>query len=88
MYDMIVEHARGFVDVSSNADAKAIQQRNKDRKKPFENSVSKGSGELECYGCGSKDHFLKGCPKKHAVLHSALCTKYARKEPETDLIDQ
>ena len=33
VYDMIVEHARGFVDVSSSADAKAIQQRTKERKR-------------------------------------------------------
>ena len=23
---------------------------------------------MECYGCGSKDHFLKDCPKKQAAL--------------------
>ena len=55
VYDMIVEYARGFVDASSTAEAKTLQQRIKDRKNP---------SEMECFGCGSKDHFLKDCPKK------------------------
>ena len=32
VYDMIVEYARGFVDASSSAEAKTLQQRIKDRK--------------------------------------------------------
>jgi len=47
VYDMIVEYARGFVDASSSAEAKTLQQRTKDRKNP---------GEMECFGCASKDH--------------------------------
>ena len=43
VFYMIVEHARGFVDASSSADAKAIQQRNKERKKFSEQSASKNS---------------------------------------------
>ena len=59
VFDMIVEHVRGFVDAASSADAKAIQQRSKERKKFSDQSASKNSGELECCGCGSKDHFLR-----------------------------
>ena len=57
VFDMIAEHARGFVDASSSADAKAIQQRTKERKKFSDQSAVRTTGELECYGCGSKDHF-------------------------------
>ena len=35
LYEMIVDNARGFVDAPLNADAKAIQPRNKDRTKPL-----------------------------------------------------
>ena len=41
VFDLIVEHARGFVDVSSSADAKAIQQRTKERKKISDQSAVK-----------------------------------------------
>ena len=34
MYDMIVENARRFLVAPSSADAKALQSRGRDRKKP------------------------------------------------------
>ena len=59
VFDMIVEYARGFIDASSSAEAKAIQQRTKERKRFSDQSGVRNSGEMECYGCGTKDHFLR-----------------------------
>ena len=67
VYDMIAEYARGFVDASSNAEAKAIQQRTKDRKRFPDQSGVRNSGEMECFGCGSKDHVLKDGLKKQTT---------------------
>ena len=67
MYDMIVENARSFVDAPSAADAKALQSRNKDRKKPYEQAAVRNQTDFACFGCGSKDHWFKDCPHRQAI---------------------
>ena len=90
VFVMIVEHARGFVDASSSADAKAIQQRNKERKKISEQSASKNSGELECYGCGSKDHFFEIVLRSIRYFSSMrrICEIRARNSPYQAVVVQ
>ena len=67
MYDMIVENARNCLDVSPSADVKALQSRIKDRKRMYEQTVSRNQGDLSCFNCGSKDHWFKDCPQKPVV---------------------
>ena len=74
MYDMIVENARRFLDTPSSADAKALQSRGKDRKRPQDQGAAKNLPDdachlpdYACHGCGSKEHWIKACPYRQGV---------------------
>ena len=71
MYDMIVENARSFLDAPSSADAKALQSRGKDRKRPQDQAGTKNSADYACFGCGSKEHWFKDCPHRQAIQQQA-----------------
>ena len=63
-YKMILEHSRSCFDsTTAHADVRALQPRFKESiRKPTD---GKGySSENTCFNCGSKDHWVKGCPKK------------------------
>ena len=68
MYDMIVENARKYLDVPSTVDAKALQPKGKDRRKPQEQNTGEGSTDYACHWCGSIEHWIKDCPYKPAQL--------------------
>ena len=82
VYDMIVEYARGFIDASSSAEAKTLQQRTKDRKRFPDQSGIRNPGEMECFGCGSKDHVLKACPKKQTTSQQRDKREYTLSEED------
>ena len=61
LYEMIVDNARGYVDGIPNADVKVVQQRQYDRRKPYEQQAQRRE-DMVCYNCGSKDHLYRECP--------------------------
>ena len=68
MYDTLVENSRKYLDHPSTVDAKALQPKGKDRRKPQEQSTGKGSVDYACHFCGSVDHWIKDCPNKPAQM--------------------
>ena len=68
MYDMLVENSRKYLDYPSTVDAKALQPKGKDRRKPQEQNTGKGSVDYACHYCGSVDHWIKDCPNKPAQM--------------------
>ena len=64
---MIVDNARGFIDALPNADVKAVQPRYQDRKRTYDQAAVRNQ-DFACYGCGSKEHLFKECPKRQAIL--------------------
>ena len=74
LFNMITEHARMYVEISSNAEkneAKMLQQRQQ-RKRPQGYYQADASPPVNrCYQCGSKDHWMKDCPHQQRAANMA-----------------
>merc|ERR1711867_283038 len=62
LHDMIVDHSRPYADGAPNADVKAVQPRQYDRRRQYEQPAQRRE-DMECYNCGSKDHLYRECPQ-------------------------
>ena len=69
LHDMIVDHSRVYVDGVLNADVKAVQQRQYDRRRPYEPPAQRRE-DMVCYNCGSKDHLIRECPHPRKQNHA------------------